>query len=378
MFCVQTGAHRGAGRGRASNGVQRDNGGPIRAQASVTKAVHVLMHIWDCVLGFMDAQILLTAEKLGIFDTLAAPGGTAEDVAEAAGLPDASARRLLTALCALELVKKHSDGRFINAPETEEQLVRGRPGYIGHLFEHIREDLYPLWQHFDRALVEEKAQWERISGGAQPRNEEVFEDPERLHTFMKGMHAITYAAAQEFATEAPELAEVGHLVDVGGASGAFLIALAEAFPDLEGTVYDLPRVRSIAGDYIARHDLDERLCFHAGNFWEEPLPEGADAYALGFILHDWDTPSGSTILRKVADAIRPGGLLVIGEYLLTGDKTGPLHVARQDLNMLVAAHGRERSAREYAEWIEAFGFELERIQSTSHGRHFLIARQAAT
>lgn len=333
------------------------------------------MNIWDCALGFMDAQVLLTAEKMGVFEVLAAPGGTVQEVAAAAGISDDAARRLLTALCALELVEKKADSGFVNTSEAEERLVRGRPGYIGHMFEHVREDLYPLWQHFDCALVEGEAQWARISDGETPRNEELFEDPERLRAFMKGMHAITYKAAREFASEAPELGDIDHIVDVGGASGAFLIALAEAFPHLEGTVYDLPHVRPIAEDYIARDDLAERLRFHAGNFWEEPLPEGADAYALGFILHDWDTSDGSTLLRKVQKALRPGGWLIIGEYLLNEEKTGPLHVARQDLNMLVAARGRERSAPEYAAWIERFGFELERIQPTAHGKHFLLARQ---
>lgn len=332
------------------------------------------MNIWECALGFMDSQVLLTAEELGVFDLLADEGGTAQDVAEKTDMPEDSARRLLTALCALELVEKRPDGRFVNAPEANEKLVRGRPGYIGDMFHHLRDDLYPLWQNFKEALREGQAQWERTFDGEVPRNEALYDDPERLRAFMSGMHAISHEAATQFAEHADELREVEHLVDVGGASGAFAIALAEQFPELRATVLDLPPVEPIAEDYFEESGLSDRLSFQAGNFWEDPLPEGADAYSLGFILHDWDTEGGSTLLRKVADAIEPEGLLIVGEYLLNDDKTGPLHVARQDLNMLVAARGRERSTQEYREWIEAFGFELERIQSTPHGKNFLIAR----
>ncbi len=322
----------------------------------------------------MDAQTLLIAEALGVFDTLAGEGATAEEVAAAADLPADSARRLLTALCALEFVEKHADGRLTNGPEAEEKLVRGKPGYIGRMFDHLREDLYPLWHHFEAALHEGEAQWERIAENGTPPNEEMYEDPEALRAFHKGMHAISFKAASQFAPCAQELGEVEHLVDIGGAGGAFLIALAQEYPQLHGTVFDLPPLQPVAEDFFGAYGLSGRLAFHAGDFWQDPVPEGADAYALGFILHDWDRAGGSILLQKVAEAARPGGLHIIGEYLLNDEKTGPRHVARQDLNMLVAARGRERSAEEYRTWIAQYGFEMERVQRTLHGKHFLIAR----
>ncbi len=56
-------------------------------------------------------------------------------------------------------------------------------------------------------------------------------------------------------------------------------------------------------------------------------------------------------------------------------RTGPPVVARQDLNMLVAARGRERTADEYADWIGRFGFALERVRPTPSQTAFLIARR---
>lgn len=107
---------------------------------------------------------------------------------------------------------------------------------------------------------------------------------------------------------------------------------------------------------------------------EDPVPEEADAYVLGFILHDWSKEDGSVLLQKIAEASAPGDLLIIGESLLNENKTGPLHVARSDLNMMVAARGRERTAREDFDWIAPFGFVPERVHLTTHGKHYLIAR----
>lgn len=333
------------------------------------------MDIWECALGFMDSQVLLTAEALGVFDQLAAGRDTAEGIAGAVGLSEDATRRLMTALCALELVEKQPEGRYRNSPEADEKLVRGRPGYIGSMFRHVRDDLYPLWGHFREALEEEEAQWERAFGNGTAGNDQLYEDPQALRAFMEGMHVISYKAAQDFAAQAPELAEVEHLVDVGGASGAFAIALAKAYPSLRATVFDLPPVQPITEDYFAKYEMNGRLSFEGGDFWSDPLPDHADAYALGFILHDWDTGGGSFLLDKIARTLQSGGLLIVGEYLLNEDRTGPLHVARQDLNMLVAARGRERTAAEYSDWFAAFGFDVERIVPTWHGKHFLVARR---
>ena len=104
----------------------------------------------------MDAQVLLTAEELGVFKDLAAgPPHTAE-IAAAVGLPEESTARLLVAL---GIVQRLPDGRFANGPEAAAQLVRGRPGYIGALFHHVEYALYPTWRYFKEALAEQAPQW---------------------------------------------------------------------------------------------------------------------------------------------------------------------------------------------------------------------------
>jgi hypothetical protein len=117
------------------------------------------MDLWECALGFMDARVRLTAEELGVFDRLAAGPRQTAEIAAAAGLPGESTARLLAALCALEIVKKLPDGRVANGPEAAAQLVRGRSGYIGGLFHHVKYALYPTWRYFKEALAEQAPQW---------------------------------------------------------------------------------------------------------------------------------------------------------------------------------------------------------------------------
>ena len=146
-------------------------------------------------------------------------------------------------------------------------------------------------------------------------------------------------------------------------------------PAVRGLVFDLPPVVAVAREYIAAAGVADRIETHAGDFWEDPLPTGADGYALGFILHDWDDEGGDRILNSVATAAGRGSTLVLGEHLLAEGGTAPLFAVRQDVNMLVSARGRERSESEYREWIRRHGFVLKRTYPASYGKHYMVAER---
>jgi hypothetical protein len=159
----------------------------------------------------MNAQMLLTAAELGVFDSMAeGPRSTAEIAAT--GVSEDSTARLLTALCAMELVQKLPDGCFVNGTEAAEQLVRGRPRYLGAMFPSVKHALYPTWRYFQEALHEERCQWERAFAGQIPPNEDMYADPGALRRFMEGMHHITYQAA-EFAASATELPDIHSIAE---------------------------------------------------------------------------------------------------------------------------------------------------------------------
>lgn len=331
-----------------------------------------MQNIWECVLGFMDSQIVLTAEDIGIFELLDQRPMHADEVAGRSGLPHDSAQRLLNALCALEITNKTQDNRYGNSEQTSNMLVKGKPGYIGDMFVHIRNELYPLWGQVKEALYAGFSQKDRL---IPLQSRSYGTDSDSVRSFIKGMHAITYTTGCDFAHQAHELETLRAIVDIGGADGAFLGACLQKYHNLHGTVVDLPYIEEIAQEYFHSCQFGDRLSFMGADFFNDPLPPGADAYVLGFILHDWDDEAGSVLLSKIAAAAQTGSLLVIGEYLLDEDKTGPLHVVRADLNMLIAAQGRERSAQEYTDWIQRYGYRLQRIVMTRYIRAYMIARK---
>ena len=81
---------------------------------------------------------------------------------------------------------------------------------------------------------------------------------------------------------------------------------ALAHPHLSGIGFDLAEVGPVFEDYAEQHGLNGRLCFMAGNFFQEPLPR-ADVITMGHILHDWNLEEKKLLLRKAYEAISPGG-----------------------------------------------------------------------
>ncbi|MFW6324612.1 MAG: methyltransferase family protein, partial [Desulfovibrionales bacterium] len=212
--------------------------------------------LWECALGFMDAQMLMTAEELGVFTLLDKHPLSAFHIARELDLDEDKLERLLHALCSLRILKKGSGGQFCNGPEASKHLVRGRSGYIGSMFRHLREDLYPKWGQFAQIIQPNR------TGSRSRANDPVQE-------FMDGMFEITYHAGREFAEKTPEISEVDHAVDVGGASGALLIAMAEKNDGLRGTVCDLSHVRELAENNFQRHGLQHRLDFQVTDFFRD-------------------------------------------------------------------------------------------------------------
>ena len=98
------------------------------------------------------------------------------------------------------------------------------------------------------------------------------------------------------------------------------------------------------------------------------MPEGADAYVLKHVIHDWDDEKALAILRNCRRAMGGDGKLLIleGVYPPRVDRSlDSRGAAMNDVNMLVCTGGRQRSEAEFRALYEAAGFALTRIVPTA-------------
>jgi ubiquinone/menaquinone biosynthesis C-methylase UbiE len=151
------------------------------------------------------------------------------------------------------------------------------------------------------------------------------------------------------------------MLDLGGGTGAWAVHFCRENPGLEAIVYDLPTTRPFAEQTIARFELEDRIFFVAGDFLATKIAGRYDVAWLSHILHGEGPQEVRTILKKTASVLEPGGMLLIHEFVLDDDLSGPLFPALFSLNMLLGtSEGRAYSSRQLFELLREAGFRKPR------------------
>jgi SAM-dependent methyltransferase len=200
---------------------------------------------------------------------------------------------------------------------------------------------------------------EAVRTGKRPEENRRDEQPaDWVKTFI---HAL-YNAARPIApavAEALALPENRPLrvLDVGGGHGGYSLALAQKYPLLTATVFELPRVAPVALEIIAQVGLSERVTVQEGDFQKDGLGSGYDV-ALVFGVLNGEPPGGRpALIRKVFDALNPGGLIVLRDFVLDPDRAGPPEAAIFALQMLLATESGGLDTRaDWESWLLSAGF----------------------
>jgi predicted O-methyltransferase YrrM len=198
-----------------------------------------------------------------------------------------------------------------------------------------------------------------------------------LAPFIAAMH---YRAAQQAPAVASilQLDGVRRVLDVGGGSGAFAMAFAEAQPGLEAVVFDLPNVVPITRRYVAAAGLTARVTTATGNYLTDGLPGGFDLVFLSAVVHSNAPDENAALLRKCAAALNAGGRVAIMDFVMNDDRTAPAPGALFALNMLVATdRGDTFTEGEMRGWLAAAGLGQGPRLDTPFGSGIVVGRRPA-
>jgi hypothetical protein len=112
---------------------------------------------------------------------------------------------------------------------------------------------------------------------------------------------------------------------------------------------------------VQENAFGDRLHFHAGDFWQEPLPS-TDVVVLGRVLHNWNLVTKRILLRKAYDALPTGGAVIILERLIDDDLKLNVGGLLSSLHMLIMTEGGfGLSAAECLSWMHDAGFRDPRL-----------------
>jgi predicted O-methyltransferase YrrM len=269
---------------------------------------------------------LHAAVKLGVFTAINGERiGAKEAARRIGGAPDATGR-LLDALTAMGLIEKTAGG-YANTEAAARFLTTQAPGYIGHMIMH-HHHLMESWNRLDEAVI----------SGKPVRTRAIFDDPVRRESFLMGMFNNAMLQAPALVKEV-DLAGRRHLLDMGGGPGTYAIHFCRQNPQLEATVMDLAATRPFAEKTIALFGLADRIAFVDGDYTCQDIVGRFDVVWMSHILHGESPGTCRQMVQKAVAALEPGGLILIHEFILNDDLSGPLFPALFSLNMLVGTDG---------------------------------------
>jgi len=304
------------------------------------------------VAAFMGSRAILSASELDLFTFLHRSPATASGVAEACGLDSRATARLLDCLSSLGLLEK------------TEQTYRTTD--LGAFFSSDHpHTLLPMVLHLNRQwrLWSDLTQAIRQGGRVDLRAGADFQGEDQKN-FIAAMDVAGRDLAREIASSF-DASRFDKLLDLGGASGTYTIAFLERNPGLRAVLFDLPEVIPLAEKSILGQGLGQRVEFVAGDFYQDELPGGCDLALLSAIIHQNGPEENVALYRKVLRALRPGGTLLIRDYIMDPSRTKPLGGALFALNMLVSTpRGDTYTFEEVKESLETAGFrEVRQIRS---------------
>jgi (2Fe-2S) ferredoxin/predicted O-methyltransferase YrrM len=301
--------------------------------------------------AFQESRAILTALELDLFTAVGSGGGATEVAARLHTDPRAT-EMLLCVLASLDLLVKQ-EGVFRNSPAAARYFTarsndNARPALL-----HTAH----LWQRWSTLT-------DCVRSGTAVAQEEITgRGQDWTEAFIAAMHRNASERAP-LVVRAVGAENVDRLLDVGGGSGAYSIAFAQANPALRADILDLVTVEPIARRHIQDAGVADRVMVRAGDLRSDQLGEGYDLVFVSAICHMLGPVENIDLLRRCREALTRGGRVVIQDFILEADKTAPRFAVMFALNMLVGTRGGSSySEPEYAAWLGEAGFgEIRRLR----------------
>jgi len=292
-----------------------------------------------------------TANK--VFDTLASGAKNVEEVSRKTGASIRGLRAIMNALVGLELLKKSGD-KYALTPESEAFLVSNKPGTLAGFFSMNRMRMMQQWMKLDEIV--------RTGRPAEARNQEG-PGTEFFSELVENIIPMSYGSAQALA-EHLKLADATNQVrvlDLASGSGIWGIALAQKSPRVQVTAVDWVGMIPTTKRITQKFGVGDRFKFIGGDLLNGNFGDGYDVATLGHILHSEGRDRSRKLLKKTANALKSGGTIAIGEWLVNDERTEPLNGLMFAVNMLVNTEsGNTFSFNDIKRWLEEAGFKNAR------------------
>jgi ubiquinone/menaquinone biosynthesis C-methylase UbiE len=313
------------------------------------KVLQLITGGWAC-------SILGGAARHGICTALEGNPDTAANIAKKTDISLRGAQALLDGLTGLGLLTL-SGGRYQNSPEASAFLVKGKPSYLGAMAEVFLED-FGTWQKLPEAA--------KTGLPCAPNSADVADNP-FWEALVPAIAALSLPVAQ-LAAERLGIAKAGAVtwLDVGGGSGVWSAVWLGVNKQAKGVQLDWPTVNKVARKFVAQFGVADRFQTIDGDFHTADFGSEKYEYAIyAHIAHQGPPADNVAAFRKLRKALKPGGTLVVNDFILNDDRTGhPFAMLFASQMLVVSKGGFTYTKSEYRAWLGEAGFKSVEIVAT--------------
>ena len=316
--------------------------------------------------GFQIPSILAAAAEVDVFNSLAEAPKTAREAALALRCDPRAMSILLDALSSVGLLSKTAD-RYALPPALAPLLADSSPQSVAAMVRH-QANCLRRWA---------RLAWVVRSGEPADAGPSIRGADADRESFIEAMNVIGGPVAEQLIREIHP-GGFHCVLDIGGASGSWTLAWLKANPAARAILFDLPSVIPLARDRIARAGFAQRVELAAGDFEADPLPQGADLVWVSAIIHQNSRAQNRALYRRIAQAVEPGGLLLIRDVVLEESRTAPVLGALFAVNMLCATRGGNTyTLSEIRDDLSQSGFTDVHLLRRDEGMHSVVSGRRA-
>jgi ubiquinone/menaquinone biosynthesis C-methylase UbiE len=294
--------------------------------------------------GFMAAKHLFAASEIGLFEALASGPANLEELAGKTAVPARTVGIVAAAMVSLGLIDQEGD-RYRNG-DVAATFLAGKDGHdlrpALRFFDGIG---YPLWQRFADAVRsgEGQAQFGKF-------------DSKQQQIFSAGVEAFTAPVAESLAT-AYDFGSHKRLLDVGGGTGSFLLAVLRHYPGLRGTLFELPGACAVARQRLSAEPEGTRIEIVEGDLFKTPLPVEHDVLLVANTVHVLSAAHNLELMKKMRETVQRGSRLLLVDFWMNSTHTEPAGAALMSGEFLVfAGEGQAYSEKEADQWLGQTGW----------------------
>ena len=291
------------------------------------------------------SKAVLEAVDLGVFEAIAEGCTTAEAVAAKCGLDARATGQLLGVLTSVGYLRFRK-GAYQLTPMTRKWILRGSLSTVRDLALYNNRVVWP-W-------LEKMGGYLKTGQGLQYHDSFQAEEWE---LYQRAMWGGAVAEAKEFARKVPLSKNATRMLDIGGSHGHHSVEACRRYPLLRSTILDLPGAVEKAAPLLAKQNMGERVVHQPGNILTDSLPEGTyDLILMSSVAHHFTDEQNFLVAQKVAQALRPGGIFIINEFVRPDPAAAPELVGSStDLFFGLTSTSGNWSVAEMNAWQRAAG-----------------------